>query len=95
LTKPVAIFRRALVESSGKHRWLMTRSASVKPKADNAIVRYFKDTRAEIAKVTWPTREEGLRLTYVVLIVTAVSAVVLFGVDSLFNLVIAFLLRLT
>ncbi len=73
----------------------MSRSASVKPKVDNALVRYFKDTRAEIAKVTWPTREEGLRLTYVVLIVTTISAVVLFGVDSLFSLVVALLLQVT
>ena len=73
----------------------MSRSASAKTKSDNAIVRYFKDTRAEIAKVTWPTREEGLRLTWVVLVVTTISAIVLFGVDSLFSLVIAFLLRVT
>ena len=73
----------------------MSRSASVKPKVDNALVRYFKDTRAEVAKVTWPTREEGLRLTYVVLIVTTISAVVLFGVDSLFSLVVALLLQVT
>lgn len=73
----------------------MSRSASVKPKVDNALVRYFKDTRAEVAKVTWPTREEGLRLTYVVLTVTTISAIVLFGVDSLFSLVIALLLQVT
>jgi preprotein translocase subunit SecE len=58
-------------------------------------VRYFKDTRAELAKVTWPTREEGFRLTSVVLIVTTVSAIVLFGVDSIFSLVIALLLQAT
>lgn len=73
----------------------MSRSASVKPKGDNALVRYLKDTRAEVAKVTWPTREEGLRLTWVVLIVTTVAAVVLFGVDSIFSLVIALLLQAT
>jgi preprotein translocase subunit SecE len=73
----------------------MSRSASIKPKVDNALVRYLKDTRAEIAKVTWPTREEGLRLTYVVLIVTTISAIVLFGVDSFFSLVIALLLQVT
>ncbi len=73
----------------------MSRSASLKPKVDNALVRYLKDTRAEIAKVTWPTRDEGLRLTYVVLIVTTISAIVLFGVDSFFSLVIAMLLRVT
>jgi preprotein translocase subunit SecE len=69
----------------------MTRTTTVKP--DNALVHYFKDTRAELAKVTWPTREEGLRLTTVVLVVTTVSAIVLFGVDSIFSLLIALLLR--
>lgn len=71
----------------------MSRSMTTKPKPDNALVRYFKDTRAEIAKVTWPTREEGLRLTYVVMIVTVIAAVVLFGVDSIFSLLIALLFR--
>lgn len=69
----------------------MTRTTAVKP--DNAIVRYFKDTRAELAKVTWPTREEGIRLTTVVLVVTTISAIILFGVDSLFSLLVALLLQ--
>jgi len=61
-------------------------------KPDNFLVRYFKDTRAEIAKVTWPTREEGLRLTWVVLVVTVVSAIVLFGMDSLFSAIVVFII---
>lgn len=71
----------------------MSRTTAIKP--ENPIVRYFKDTRAEVAKVTWPTREEGIRLTTVVLIVTTISAILLFGIDSLFNLIIALLLQLT
>jgi preprotein translocase subunit SecE len=71
----------------------MTRTTVVKP--DNAIVRYFKDTRAELAKVTWPTREEGIRLTSVVLIVTTISAILLFGIDSIFSLIVALLLQVT
>ena len=71
----------------------MTRTTAVKP--ENAIVRYFKDTRAELGKVTWPTREEGIRLTTVVLIVTTISAIVLFGIDSFFSLVVALLLQVT
>lgn len=73
----------------------MSRSVSTKPKPENALVRYFKDTRAEVAKVTWPTREEGLRLTWVVLTVTTISAIVLFGVDSFFSLLIALFLQVT
>jgi preprotein translocase subunit SecE len=70
----------------------MTRTTAVKP--ENRVVRYFRDTRAELAKVTWPTREEGIRLTTVVLIVTTISAIVLFGVDSFFSLLVALLLQI-
>ena len=73
----------------------MSRSASVKPKDENALLRYFRDTRAEVSKVTWPTREEGLRLTWVVLTVTTISAIVLFGVDTIFSFLIALLIQAT
>ena len=61
-------------------------------KTENALVRYFRDTRAEISKVTWPTREEGIRLTWVVTIVTIIAAIVLFGVDSLFSLIVSLII---
>ena len=67
----------------------MGRSAPMRE--ENALIRYFKDTRAEIAKVTWPTREEGLRLTWVVLVVTVVSTVVIFSIDFLFGFLISLL----
>jgi preprotein translocase subunit SecE len=70
----------------------MTKSNTA-PKEENRLVRYFRDTRAEIAKVTWPTREEGLRLSGIVLLITAVSTVVLFGIDSLFAYIVSFLIR--
>ncbi|MBX3014424.1 MAG: preprotein translocase subunit SecE [Caldilineaceae bacterium] len=68
----------------------MGRATTAKP--ENALVRYFRDTRAEISKVTWPTREEGLRLTWVVSIVTLVAAIVLFGIDSLFSLIVTLII---
>ena len=71
----------------------MSRSTSAK--SENALMRYFRDTRAEIAKVTWPTRQEGLRLSWIVLVVTIISAIVLFGVDSLFASIIGFIIRMT
>lgn len=61
-------------------------------KTENALVRYFRDTRAEISKVTWPTREEGLRLTWVVTVVTVIAAIVLFGIDSLFALIVTLII---
>ncbi len=67
--------------------------ANTTPKEENRLVRYFRDTRAEIAKVTWPTREEGLRLSGIVLAITAISTVVLFTIDSFFAFTIGFLIR--
>ena len=66
---------------------------STPAKQENALVRYFRDTRAEISKVTWPTREEGIRLTWVVTVVTIISAIVLFGIDAAFSFIIALLIR--
>lgn len=48
----------------------------------NPIVRYLRETRAEIAKVTWPTREEWLRLSAIVLAVTVVMALILGLADA-------------
>ncbi|MYC95265.1 MAG: preprotein translocase subunit SecE [Caldilineaceae bacterium SB0661_bin_32] len=71
---------------------IVSRSTTVQ-RSDNAIVRYFKETRAEIGKVTWPTREEGTRLTVVVLIVTTIAALVLFAVDSFFSYLVTLFLQ--
>ncbi len=43
----------------------------------NPIIRYLRETRAEVAKVTWPTREEWIRLSGIVLAVTVIMAVIL------------------
>lgn len=52
----------------------------------NRVVRYFRETRGELRKVTWPTREESWRLTLIVLGVSAATAIFL-GVilDSSFS----------
>lgn len=58
------------------------------------ITRYLRETRAELAKVTWPTREEWLRLSGIVLVVTAIMAVILGVADAIGSQVIELLLRL-
>ncbi len=60
-------------------------------KPDNALVRYFKETRAEIRKVSWPTREEAVNLTLIVLGVTVAMAVFLGTVDYIFATLIRLL----
>ena len=71
----------------------MSRSAAVKQKSENAVVRYFRETRAELSKVTWPTREEGTRLTLIVTVVTIIAGIALYGIDLLFGSLISLLLN--
>ena len=67
-----------------------TTAAQAAPKPDNRLVRYFKETRAELRKVSWPTRKQAINLTLIVLAVTVAMAIFLGAVDLLF----ASLLRL-
>jgi preprotein translocase subunit SecE len=56
-----------------------------KAASENRIVKYLKEVRAETRKVTWPTRQEVLRLTAIVLVVLAVSSAFLALVDYAFS----------
>lgn len=59
----------------------------------NPISRYFRETRGELRKVTWPSREESWRLTGIVLAVTVTFSAFLWIFDTLFSNSIQFLLR--
>lgn len=61
------------------------------PKPENAVVRYLKETRAELRKVSWPTREQATHLTLIVLAVTVAMAIFLGAVDIVFAAIIRLL----
>ncbi|MCD4738437.1 MAG: preprotein translocase subunit SecE [Anaerolineae bacterium] len=56
-----------------------------KRKPGNAIIRYFRETRVELRKVRWPSRQEAWRLTKVVGLVTLGMAIVLGAMDLFFG----------
>jgi preprotein translocase subunit SecE len=53
------------------------------------IKRFFEETRQEIRHINWPTRQEAIRLTGFVVILSVALAVFLGAFDYLFS----FLLR--
>lgn len=61
--------------------------------SQNALVRAFqqgivqplRESRAEMRKVVWPTREETIRLTIVVILLSAIMSTILFAADALFS----------
>ena len=59
----------------------------------NPLSKYLRETRGELKKVTWPTRQEALRLTWIVLAVTAAFAGFLWAFDALFSNALRLLLE--
>jgi len=53
-------------------------------KKQNAIQRYFRETIGELRKVSWPTRQETINLTIVVVIVLVVMSAFLGTLDFVF-----------
>jgi len=70
----------------------MTKAQAVKE--PNAIVRYYRETVGELKKVVWPTRQEAVQLTTIVLIVIVVMATVLGSFDYLFTELFRWLINL-
>lgn len=51
-------------------------------KGRNTLV-FAKEARTEVRKVVWPTRQETLQTTGIVLVVTLIMSLILWGLDSL------------
>jgi preprotein translocase subunit SecE len=45
------------------------------------IQRFFQETGSELRKVSWPTRQEAIRLTEIVIVVIFLMAAILGGLD--------------
>jgi preprotein translocase subunit SecE len=63
-------------------------------KRQNAIVRYFRETLAELRKVNWPTRQEAMQLTVIVLVVVIFMSALLGLLDFVFSRLFGFIVGL-
>jgi len=61
-------------------------------KKPNKIQKWWRETVGELRKVTWPTKEEALKMTKIVIIVVILTAVFLGVVDFVFSRLIGLLL---
>lgn len=55
-------------------------------------VKFIKDARMELRKVVWPTRQETLQMTGLVILLVAIMAVLLWAIDSFFAYLITTLI---
>ena len=79
--KPKAGSKRQAASKKGRRR------------RENAVVRYFRATWAELKKVQWPTRSEATNLTLIVLVTTVAMSAFLGVVDWLSALLFGFLVN--
>jgi preprotein translocase subunit SecE len=49
------------------------------------ITTYFKEVRLEMKKVNWPSREQTIKYTLIVIGLTLVVSIYLGGLDAIFN----------
>jgi preprotein translocase subunit SecE len=53
-----------------------------------SVVTFFSEVRSELSKVTWPKKNEVIRLTSVVFLVSVVVGLYVGGFDYLFTTVL-------
>lgn len=54
-------------------------------------VDFFRDSRMELRKVIWPTREETIQTTLVVAVMVIILALILWGIDGILVWIIGWL----
>jgi preprotein translocase subunit SecE len=62
--------------------------------AKTSPVEFFRQVRAETAKVVWPSRRETVMTGVMVMIMTSLLGVFFVGIDSIFDMIVNFLLSL-
>ena len=58
------------------------------------IAKFLTDVRAEMAKVSWPTRPELLNSTMIVAVVSILFTIYIFSADYILSTVMRFLMTL-
>jgi len=59
-------------------------------KGRSAVV-FAKESKTEIRKVVWPTRQEAIQTTAIVLVATLIMSIIMWGLDSVLFWVVGFI----
>ncbi|MCK4756682.1 preprotein translocase subunit SecE [candidate division WOR-3 bacterium] len=57
------------------------------------IIDYIRKIYTEMRKVTWPTRSELINSTIVVIVISAIVALIIFALDTIFSNILHLILR--
>jgi preprotein translocase subunit SecE len=80
-------------DGSPARRAPQPRPAPRPTKERTGLAEYFRQVRAELRKVAWPTRAEVINYSIIVLIALLVMMMLIFALDYLFGKAIFFLFK--
>jgi preprotein translocase subunit SecE len=55
------------------------------------FIAFAKESRIEVRKVVWPTRQETTHTTFIVMLATVIMALILWGLDGILFRIVGFL----
>lgn len=64
---------------------LVAAFVALKTAQGSAFYRLVKESRSEIRRVVWPSRQETTQTTFMVVVVVVVVALILWGLDAILN----------
>lgn len=56
-------------------------------------VAFFKEVKSELDKVIWPSRQEAIKLTLVIILVSVAVGIFIGGLDFIFTKIMEIILR--
>jgi preprotein translocase subunit SecE len=59
---------------------------------ENRFVQFYREILAELRKVVWPTRDEAIRLTGIVIAVVVAMSIFLGAIDAALTQILRFIL---
>jgi len=65
---------------------------AVQTEKGRSVWDFMRDSRTEVRKVVWPTRQETMQTTLIVMGVVTVVALIMWGLDSLLGVLVRLLL---
>ena len=68
-------------------------TGSEKETTSTGVVDFLRETKVELKKVTWPTKQELISNTIVVLIAVVLCAGLIWIIDTFFSVIFRLLLR--
>ncbi len=62
-------------------------------KSGNSVTNFLSETKVELKKVTWPTKQELISNTVVVIIAVILCAALIWIIDSIFSVLFKMILQ--